>query len=61
MKEETKTYIKYLFVDKAFRNIYAIVSLIYIKELETEQWGHLYAKVFKETQRLNGELNKKKQ
>lgn len=59
MKEETKIYIKYLFVDKAFRNIYAIVSLIYIKELETGQWGKLYAMVFKETQRFNSELKNK--
>lgn len=61
MKQEIKDYVKYLFVEKYMTNIYGIVACIYIKKLETEeQWGKLYAMVFKETQRLNSELKIKK-
>lgn len=59
MKQETKDYIKYLFEEKYFINTYGIVSLIYLKKLEYEQWGKLYAMVFKETQRINSELKNK--
>lgn len=52
MKQETKTYIKELYEKHRMKSVASIVSLIFLKDMEKMKYGILYAKVFKELQRL---------